>query len=105
MGWGSGMRKRFWTYIVASKKNGTIYTGHPDDIAERIWQHKTKAFQGFSAKYDTCILVWCEPFETREQAFRRERQIKDWRRARKLQLIEARNPNWDDLSDTMNNWL
>ena len=99
------MPKRFWTYIVASGKNGTIYTGHTDDIAKRVWQHKTKAFKGFSAKYDCHILVWCESFETRDQAFRRERQIKEWRRAWKLQLIEARNPNWDDLSDSMNMWL
>ena len=99
------MQKRFWTYIVASGKNGTVYAGHTDDIAKRIWQHKTKAFRGFSAKYDCCILVWCEPFETRDQAFRRERQIKNWRRAWKVQLIEASNPNWDDLSDSMNMWL
>jgi putative endonuclease len=98
-------RKGFWVYIVASRKNGTIYTGHTDDLAERIWQHQTKAIPGFTAKYGCDQLVWCERFDTREQAFLRERQIKEWRRAWKTQLIEERNPDWNDLSETMNMWL
>jgi putative endonuclease len=99
------MQKRFWTYIVASRKNGTIYVGHTDDIAHRVWQHQNGELPGFTSRYQCHILVWCEPFETRDQAFRRERQIKEWRRAWKIQLIEARNPEWDDLSKTMNVWL
>jgi len=99
------MAKRFWVYIVASRKNGAIYAGHTDDLAVRIWQHKTGELPGFTDKYGCHILVWCEPLDTRDQAFRRERQIKDWRRSWKVQLIEARNPEWNDLYDTMNNWL
>ena len=98
-------RKGFWVYIVASRKNGTIYVGHTDDLALRIWQHKTKAIPGFTAKYGCNLLVWCERFEARDEAFLRERQIKEWRRAWKIQLIETRNPDWNDLSDTMNMWL
>jgi putative endonuclease len=95
-------RKGFWVYIVASGKNGTIYVGHTDDLSLRIWQHKTKAIPGFTAKHGCDCLVWCERFDTRDQAFQRERQIKEWRRAWKIQLIETRNPDWNDLSDTMN---
>ena len=98
-------QKGFWVYIVASGKNGTLYVGHTDDLANRIWQHKTKAIPGFTAKYGCDQLVWCERFETREQAFIRERHIKEWRRSRKIQLIETRNADWNDLSDTMNMWL
>jgi putative endonuclease len=98
-------RNGFWVYIVASRKNGTIYVGHTDDLALRIWQHKTKAIPGFTAKYSCDRLVWCERLDTRDQAFHREREIKEWRRAWKIQLIETRNPDWNDLSDTMNMWL
>ena len=99
-----GMPRPFWTYIVASGKNGTIYIGHTDDLAKRIWQHQTKQFEGFTAKYDCNQLVWCEAFTTREEAFARERQLKLWRRAWKIQLIEKTNPDWNDLSKTMNMW-
>lgn len=99
------MQKRFWVYIVASRRNGTIYTGHTDEIAARIHQHKTKSFKGFAARYGCERLVWCEPHEARELAFKRERQIKEWRRAWKLELIEAGNPQWLDLSATMQMWV
>jgi len=99
------MQKRFWVYIVASGRNGTIYIGHTDDIAARINQHKTKAFKGFAAKYGCDRLVWCEPHDTRELVFARERQIKEWRREWKLESIEAGNPRWLDLSETMNDWI
>lgn len=98
------MPKVFWTYIVASQKNGTIYTGHTDDLIKRIWQHQTKQFDGFSAKYGCDKLVWCESFQTRQEAFSRERRIKEWRRAWKIQLIERTNPDWNDLSLTINMW-
>ena len=98
------MPKMFWTYIVASRKNGTIYTGHTDDLIKRIWQHQTKEFDGFTAKYGCDKLVWCEAFRTRQEAFSRERQIKEWRRAWKIQLIERTNPEWNDLSLTINMW-
>ncbi len=87
----------FFTYIVTNKRNGTLYTGHTDDISLRIYEHKEKVFKGFAAKYGCDKLVWFETHETREMAFKRERQIKEWRRLWKLELIEDLNPNWQDL--------
>jgi putative endonuclease len=91
----------FYVYIVASRRNGTLYTGHTDDLADRIWKHKTKAFPGFTAKYGVDKLVWYEVHDTRESAFARERQIKKWNRAWKLELIERGNPDWLDLYETL----
>ncbi len=92
----------FYVYIVASRRNGTIYVGMTDDLSGRIWQHKSKARTGFTAKYGCDQLVWYEVFESREGAFRRERQIKEWQRRWKLRLIEEANPAWADLYETLN---
>jgi putative endonuclease len=92
----------FYTYIVASGRNGTLYTGSTDNLAKRIYQHKTRAIPGFTAKYGVDQLVWFEAHETREGAFRRERRIKEWRRGWKLKLIEEQNPDWTDLYDQLN---
>lgn len=94
--------KQFYVYILASKRNGTLYTGSTDDLARRIWQHKEKAFDGFTSQYGVDRLVWCEPHDSREAAFTRERQIKEWRRAWKIELIEKENSEWDDLYETLN---
>jgi putative endonuclease len=94
--------KNFFVYILASKRNGTLYTGSTDDLGKRIWEHKSKAIKGFTEKYGVDKLVWYEAHETREAAFRRERQIKEWKRAWKLALIEEMNPDWKDLYDTLN---
>ncbi len=91
----------FFTYIVASQKNGTLYTGHTDDLLRRIFEHQEKAIKGFSAKYGCVRLVWFETHETRDGAFRRERQIKEWQRGWKMELIEYLNPNWHDLYDDL----
>ena len=88
----------FYTYIVASQRNGTLYIGSTDDLAHRVWEHAEKHRHGFTAKYDVARLVWFETHETREAAFRRERQMKKWNRAWKIELIERFNPGWDDLS-------
>ena len=92
----------FYAYIVASRRNGTIYIGMTDDIAERVYQHKTKATPGFTARYGCDKLVWYEAHDSRESAFLRERQLKEWRRSWKLQLIEDANPTWADLYETLN---
>ena len=92
----------FYTYIVASRRNGTIYIGMTDDIGHRVWQHKTKEFKGFTAKYGCDKLVWYEVHVTRDAAYRRERRMKEWRRSWKLQLIEETNPTWTDLYETLN---
>ena len=91
----------FYVYIVASGRNGTIYTGSTDDLARRIWEHKAKAREGFSKTYSCDRLVWFESFSSRDAAFRRERRIKEWRRSWKLMLIEENNPTWRDLHDTL----
>ncbi len=89
----------FYVYIVASKRNGTIYVGSTDDLARRIFEHREKVCDGFTKTYGCERLVWFETFEDRESAFRRERRIKEWRRSWKLMLIEQDNPTWDDLYD------
>lgn len=91
----------FYTYIVASKRNGTLYTGSTDSIARRAYEHREKVRRGFTAKYGVSLLVWYEPHDTREGAFRRERQIKEWRRTWKLRLIEEANPTWRDLYEDL----
>lgn len=87
----------FYVYILASRRNGTLYVGMTDSLSERMWQHQTEAFRGFTARYGVKTLVWYEVHETREAAFLRERQIKKWRRNWKLRLIEEVNPEWRDL--------
>ncbi|MBL4619793.1 MAG: GIY-YIG nuclease family protein [Marinicaulis sp.] len=89
--------KPFLVYILASQRHGALYAGSTDDLARRIWQHKTKAFKGFTTDYSVNRLVWYEKHETRETAFTGERQIKEWKRRWKLDLIEAMNPEWGDL--------
>jgi putative endonuclease len=92
----------FYTYLLASKPYGTLYCGHTDDLASRVWKHKEKAYRGFTAKYDVTRFVWYEVHDDREIAFRRERRIKKWERAWKIRTIEALNPMWSDLYETLN---
>ena len=92
----------FYTYIVASGRNGTLYIGMTDDLARRIYEHKTKLQDGFATRHACDQLVWYEPQDTREASFARERQLKEWRRSWKLLLIEEANPTWSDLYKTLN---
>ena len=92
----------FYTYILASRRNGTLYTGSTDDLARRVWEHKENIRPGFTSKYGVTLLVWYEAIETREGAVLRERQIKKWERAWKLRLIEDMNPDWNDLYLSLN---
>jgi putative endonuclease len=92
----------FYVYIVASRRNGTLYVGQTDALAKRIWQHKTKSLAGFTARYGVSMLVWYEVHSNRESAVIRERQLKEWKRAWKLRLIEQANPDWNDLYETLN---
>jgi putative endonuclease len=87
----------FFVYLLASRPFGTLYVGMTDDLLRRVWQHKTKAVPGFAARYGVDRLVWFEPHETLEAAFLREKRIKGWKRAWKIQLIERNNPYWLDL--------
>ena len=87
----------FYTYILASRRNGTLYTGMTDDLAARMEQHRSHALGGFTAIYGVHTLVWYQAHDTRERAFERERAIKKWRRAWKIEMIEYGNPGWRDL--------
>jgi putative endonuclease len=84
-------------YILASKPHGTLYTGATGLLQKRVWEHREGAVPGFTKKYSVKMLVWYEVHETMDAAFLRERQIKEWKRAWKIELIESMNPNWDDL--------
>jgi putative endonuclease len=91
----------FWVYILASRRNGTLYIGMTDDLVRRAWEHRTGTIPGFTRKYGIKMLVWFEQHETRESALQRERQLKKWNRSWKLQLIERFNPSWEDLADEL----
>ena len=91
----------FFTYIVASRRNGTLYTGSTEDLIKRVAEHRDKLRPGFTSRYGVALLVWYETHETRDAAIVRERQIKEWKRAWKLELIERKNPAWADLFPTL----
>lgn len=88
-------------YILASKRNGTLYTGVTSDLKARIWQHKNKTIPGFTAKYNIGTLVHFEQYEDYWIAANRERCIKEWKRQWKIELIEKNNPEWRDLYDEL----
>jgi len=88
-------------YILANKRNGTLYVGVTSDLIKRIWQHKTNAVKGFTERYSIHQLVWYELHETMESAIRKEKMLKNWKRVWKLELIEKNNPNWQDLYGTI----
>ena len=88
----------FYVYIMASKRNGTLYIGLTNELERRVIEHKDKILDGFTAKYSIDQLVWYESFETYAEAFERERRLKKWKRNWKIELIESENPNWRDLS-------
>jgi putative endonuclease len=87
----------FFVYILASRRNGTLYVGMTDNLVARVWQHQAGLVPGFTKKYEVKALVWYEVHETREAAILRERQLKKWNRRWKLELIERENPAWNDL--------
>ena len=87
----------FSVYILASRRNGTLYTGMTDDLVKRVWKHRNGLTPGFTRRHGVKMLVWFELHESRESAFRRERQLKQWSRWWKLSLIEQTNPDWCDL--------
>jgi putative endonuclease len=86
-------------YIMASARNGTLYIGVTSSLPQRIAQHREGTFGGFTAKYAVKRLVWFEAHSTMEHAIVREKQLKKWNRAWKLELIEKANPAWRDLAE------
>jgi putative endonuclease len=84
-------------FILASRRNGTLYIGVTSDLAKRVWQHKNGEVEGFTKAYRVHDLVWYEMHETMEGAIKREKAMKKWNRAWKIALIEKSNANWKDL--------
>jgi putative endonuclease len=84
-------------YILASKRNGTLYIGVTSNLVKRIWEHKNNMVEGFTKRYTVHRLVWYELHESMESALTREKRLKNWKRKWKLELIETRNPKWLDL--------
>ena len=87
----------YYVYIMASKKNGTIYIGVTSDLKRRVYEHKEKIHKGITEKYDVTMLVWYETTVDVESAITREKQLKKWKREWKLELIEKMNYGWADL--------
>jgi len=84
-------------YIMANRRNGTLYVGVTSDLVQRVWQHKSGLFDGFTRRYGLHCLAWFEVHETMESAISREKQLKAGNRKRKVGLIESYNPGWRDL--------
>ena len=95
------MTKTYYVYIMASKRNGTLYTGVTSNLVKRVWEHKNSQTFSFTRKYNVKILVYFEIHQDPERAITREKQIKKWQRAWKLRLIEEKNLLWDDLYETV----
>ena len=91
------MEKRGFVYIVASKRNGTLYVGSTSNLPQRIWQHRNYVADGFTKKEKCHILVWYEVYDSLDEARLRERRMKEWKRGWKLREIEGENPDWTDL--------
>lgn len=89
--------KTYFTYITTNRKYGVLYTGMTNSVLIRTEQHKNKVYKGFTSKYNTDKLVWFEEFEWVWDAIAREKEIKGWRREKKIKLIETLNPEWEDL--------
>ncbi len=91
------MEKGGFVYIMASRRNGTIYIGVTSDLIKRAWEHREGVADGFTKKYGCKMLVWYQQFEDIEEAIKREKQMKEWKRLWKLREIEEMNPDWTDL--------
>jgi putative endonuclease len=89
-------------YILASRRNGTLYLGVTNDLSRRVHEHRCGDVPGFTAKYGVKLLVWYEAYTSIDHAIAQEKRIKRWRRAWKLELIERINPEWSDLYETLN---
>ena len=91
------MEKSFYVYILANRRNGTLYIGVTSDLLKRVWEHKNKFAEGFTERYDVNKLVYYEQFRDAESALRKEKRLKKYNRKWKLDLIEKSNPYWKDL--------
>ena len=89
-------------YMLASRRNGTLYIGVTNELGRRVYEHKIKRHIGFTSTYDVNRLVWYEHCDQIDDAIAREKKLKKWRRAWKIVLIEAMNPTWRDLYEDLN---
>jgi len=87
----------YYVYILASRRDGATYVGMTNDLVRRVFEHRQKAVPGFTSKYNIARLVWFEIYEDPVSAISREKELKKWKRSWKMQLIEAQNPQWNDL--------
>lgn len=95
------MHRPYYVYILASRRNGTLYTGVTNDLARRTFEHRNGLVPGSTRRYGVRILVWFEVHDDIRQAIASEKQIKGWNRSWKLKLIERTNAAWNDLSQTL----
>ena len=95
------MEKRFFVYILSNAKYGTLYIGVTSDIVKHIWEQKNHVVKGFTEKYNLHRLVYYEIHETAESAIHKEKRLKQWQRQWKLELIDAFNPGWEDLYESV----
>ncbi len=93
------MKCDYFVYILSNKRNGTLYTGFTSDLLSRVYAHKNDIVKGFTKKYGIHKLVYFEQCDDYDAALQREKQIKEWKRSWKLELIEKVNPLWQDLWD------
>ncbi len=93
--------KKYYVYILASQRNGTLYCGVTNDLIRRVYEHKNELVEGFTKRYKVYSLVYYEVFDSIELAIEREKDIKRWYRKWKLELIEELNPLWEDLYDKL----
>jgi len=91
------MSQNYYVYILASKRNGTLYIGVTQDLLKRVDLHKKELLDGFTKKYNVKRLVYYEVYQDIKDAILREKRLKKWKRKWKIKLIEEKNPNWEDL--------
>ena len=95
------MQGQHYIYILASKRNGTLYIGVTNDLLSRVYEHKSNIVEGFTSKYGVHKLVYYEAADDAESAIIRENQLKKWKRKWKIRLVEENNPEWTDLYDVL----
>ncbi|HPD82853.1 MAG: GIY-YIG nuclease family protein [Alphaproteobacteria bacterium] len=94
--------KHYYIYILGNWTGNVLYIGMTNDLQRRLYEHKQKLVKGFTNKYSIDKLLYHETYDTADDAIKREKQLKKWRREKKVQLIETLNPNWKDLSENWN---
>ncbi len=90
-----------WVYIVTNRRDGTLYVGVTSDLVKRVWQHREGVVEGFTKRYRLKRLVYFERFDGIVEAIQREKTMKAWPRAWKVNVVEERNPDWEDLYETL----